>query len=99
MLSELVHEQGDNTAALDYGQEALRVAQMSESRFNEAIALSAMGKALLGLGRPDEAASAHVQALAIRRELGQPHWAAADLAGLAQAALTQGKSVEAIAHV
>src|SRR5262249_40092102 len=99
MLSDLMHEQGDDTTALDYAQDALRVAQMSNSRFNEAIGFGAMGHALIGLGRPEEAAAAHRQALAIRRELDQPHWAADDLAGLARAALSQGNTVEAMTHV
>jgi predicted ATPase/class 3 adenylate cyclase len=99
MLGDLMHEQGDDSAALDYGQEALRVAQRSGSRFNEAIAFSVMGRALIGLGRPAEAAANHLLALEIRRALGQPHWAADDLAGLARAALSQGNTVEAITHV
>jgi hypothetical protein len=72
---------------------------MSDSRFNEAIAFSVMGRALIGLGRPAEAAANHLLALEIRRALGQPHWAADDLAGLARIALSQGNLPEALTHI
>jgi tetratricopeptide (TPR) repeat protein len=99
MLADLMHKQGDDVAALAYSREALQVAQISDSRFNEAIALSMMGYALLGLGQPAEAAAAHQQALDIRHALGQPHWMADDLAGLARVALSQGNLPEALVHI
>jgi hypothetical protein len=37
LLSDMTHEQGEDIAALDYGQEALRVAQMTGSRFSETV--------------------------------------------------------------
>jgi hypothetical protein len=58
-----------------------------------------LGHALLGLGRPTEAADAYKQALNLHREKGQHHLVAEPLAGLARVALAQGDRTGALAHV
>jgi tetratricopeptide (TPR) repeat protein len=98
-LSLLYHHLDDNEAALRYGQDARRVAQEADVRAEEARALAHTGHALFGLGRFDEAAEAYQQALNIRDELDQPHFAQEPRAGLARVAMEQGKLAEAYAYV
>ncbi|MFN2155699.1 MAG: hypothetical protein ACK2UX_10725, partial [Anaerolineae bacterium] len=58
-----------------------------------------MVHALLGLGRPAEAARSYWQCLARHREWGRRHLIVEPLAGLARVALAQGDLVAALAHV
>jgi class 3 adenylate cyclase/tetratricopeptide (TPR) repeat protein len=60
--------------------------------FNESVAegLVWLGHAWLGLGQPEKAAVAYLEALDIRRALNQSNLAMGALAGLARAALVQG---------
>ena len=60
---------------------------------------STLGDALLGLGRPVEATTAHTSAINIFRELGLSHEVCAALAGLARVMLEQGGITAALAQI
>jgi tetratricopeptide (TPR) repeat protein len=96
----LSHHLGDEGAAREYGQQALRVMPTTDSiQAVEVIyAYTVLGHALAGLGLTAEAADAYRQALTLHRERGQ-HWHVEPLAGLARVALAQGDLTGALAHV
>jgi tetratricopeptide (TPR) repeat protein len=98
-LCLLSHHLRDDEAALERGQQALLIAQGTGSHPRQAMALLNLGHALAALGRLAEAADVYRQALAIRRELSQPHLAVEPLAGLARLALAQGERTQALARV
>ena len=94
----LFHHLGDDEAARHHCEQALLVGQGISGTVN-AGPLTVLGHALLGLGQPGEAADAYRQALALRRELDQPHLATEALAGLARVSLVQGNLHHAQAQV
>jgi tetratricopeptide (TPR) repeat protein len=98
-LGLVAHLTGDDHAAREYGEQALQLADKFAHPHQKGYALTTLGHALLGLGRPVEAADAYRQALALRRELDQHHLAPEPLGGLARVALAQGDLPQAQAHV
>jgi DNA-binding SARP family transcriptional activator/class 3 adenylate cyclase len=97
---------GDDEAAEEYAQQAQHLAHDLRDRHIEGealgiwgIALVALGHLLASLGQLTEAVDAYRQALEIRRELNQPHWAMEPQAGLASISLAEGDLVQALAHV
>jgi len=97
-LSLLFHHMGEDEAALEYAQQALQMAQNRGDRSRQGVRLICLGHALAGLARLDEAGDAYGQALALVRELGQPHRSVDALAGLARVAFVQGDLRQAQAH-
>jgi len=98
LLALLFHHMGDDEAALAYAQQALRLVRNLGARNQYGEALLHQGHALVGLARLDEGRDAYREALALRRELGQPHKAMEVLAGLARVCLAQGDLPQAQAH-
>jgi tetratricopeptide (TPR) repeat protein len=90
---------GEIQAALDNGQQAVKIAQEIGARPTQAYALTFLGHILVGLGDLDEAAATYRQAIALRRELDQLHWALDPLAGLTRVALMQANWPQARAAV
>ena len=103
----LDHHRGADEDARGHSQQALQIAQDLGDRSTQAYALTILGHALAGRGRPSagsgqapaEAFAAYEQALALRRELGQPNLALEPLAGLARVSLAQGDVTSAQARV
>ncbi len=98
-LARLFHHQGDYAAAERSSGEGLAVAQRTEDLWLQGWAWTNRGYALEGLERWGEAGTAYVQALEIRRKLGEPNLAAEPLAGLARLALAQGQIEPALGYV
>ncbi len=98
-LSLLYHHLDDNQAAREYGHKGLRIAQDIDDRRGQGWLLDCLGHALTGLGQLDQAADAYEQALAVRRELNQPHLVTESQAGLARLALIQDKNDRAQEYV
>lgn len=98
-LGLLAHHERDDAAAGEYGQQALHLFQQIGERSNQALALTYLGHARLGLGRLKEAAAAYREGLALRREFEQLHLATESLAGLARIALAQDELAVALGHV
>ena len=97
----LSHHLGDDRAAREYSQQALRVIPNPDTVFAVELiyVFAVLGHALAGLGYPAEAADAYRQALNLRREREQHHLAVEPLAGLARVSLAQGDPAGALAHV
>ena len=91
MQGLLAHHRGDHPAAAALGQAALDALSRTGDLPGQAAAWTVLGHAAAGRGAPEEAAAAYTQALALRRQLEQPHLAAEPLAGLARCALAQGQ--------
>jgi tetratricopeptide (TPR) repeat protein len=89
-LGLLFHHMGEDETALGYAQQALKMAQDQRERWCQGESLICQGHALTSLSRLDEAGDAYHQALALTRELGQPHRSVDALAGLARVAMAQG---------
>jgi len=90
---------GKIQAALDNGQQAVKIAQEIGARPTQAYTLTFLGHILVGLGDLDGASAAYRRAIALRRELGQLHWALDALAGLTRVALMQANWPQARAAV
>jgi len=98
-LGLLSHRLGDDNSACEYSQQALLIAQEIGDRDMQGHCQTYLGHALAGLGHLAEAADAYGQALALRRELGQPNLAMEPLAGLARVSLAQGEVAQAQGRV
>jgi predicted ATPase/DNA-binding SARP family transcriptional activator len=98
-VSLLSHHEGDDLAAREQSKRGLAIAREIDDRLNQGWLLDTYGHALAGLGDLDQAADAYQQALALRRELAQPHLAAESLAGLARVALQRGNVDAAMEQV
>jgi predicted ATPase/DNA-binding SARP family transcriptional activator len=86
-LAHVSHRQGESQRALQRGQEAMERAEEIGERRAQGYAWTIVGEVLLHLGRLADAELAFRDALALRRELGQPNLAMESLAGLVRAAL------------
>lgn len=96
----LVHSRENSfQTAQHFCDQAVSLAQTMAARPTLAYALTCLGHVLNRAGSPDKAAMAYQQAVDLRRRLGQTHWLADPLAGLAQAELAQGHLAAAQAHV
>jgi tetratricopeptide (TPR) repeat protein len=98
-LCRVYHDLGDDQAAVEHGQRALRVAREIDDRLRQGLVLTHLGRALAGLGRMDEAAASFREAAAVHREMAHPHLSVEALAGLAEVVLTQGDGEQARALV
>lgn len=99
ILGGIMHHLGDDETARECCDQALLVSQDVDDAFVPPLALTRLGRALVGLGRLDEAADAYRKALALHREFQEHHRANEPLAGLARTALAQGDRHQAQAHV
>ncbi|MCK6626235.1 MAG: tetratricopeptide repeat protein [Anaerolineae bacterium] len=97
-LALLSHLTGYNEAAYDYGQQAEQIGQKVGSPDIRASALTHQGHAQAALGRPSGAAESYHQALTLRQEIGQLHFAREILAALSRTSLAQGNLVQAQAY-
>ena len=93
----LCHVIGDNPTALEIGEKALALSQ--ELPQVRATALTNLGHVLADSNHFDNADEKYKQALEIRRKLMQSHLATEPLAGLAQLALAQNNSNEALTYI
>jgi DNA-binding SARP family transcriptional activator/Tfp pilus assembly protein PilF len=98
-VSLLSHHEGDDLAAREQSERGLAIAREIGDRLGQGCLLDSLGHALAGLGELDRAADAYHQALALRRELDEPHLAAESLAGLARVALQRGNVGAAMEQV
>jgi predicted ATPase/DNA-binding SARP family transcriptional activator len=100
-LGLLSHHLGDDGGAEAYVQQTLEVGLSLDMGWSVDLiyVFCVLGHALLGLGRPAEAARSYWQCLARHREWGRRHLIVEPLAGLARVALAQGDLVAALAHV
>jgi predicted ATPase/DNA-binding SARP family transcriptional activator/Tfp pilus assembly protein PilF len=88
-LALLSHLTWDNEAAYSYSQQAEQIGQEIGSPEIRASALTHLGHAQVALNFLQEAAESYRQALTLRQELGQLHYALEILAGLSRTALAQ----------
>src|SRR5690606_18595794 len=93
--SLLLHQEHQDQAALDAGQQGLRLFAELSDDVGQAYARTEIGHALAGLLRWDEAEAAYRQALSMRRTLSQPHLEMEVLAGLIRINLAQHEPIEA----
>jgi tetratricopeptide (TPR) repeat protein len=98
-LGLLHHQMGDDVLGYDYSQQSLLLTQALSHPTSQGYALTSLGHALVGLGRPSEAAAVYQQALILRRELGEDHLAMDSLAGLARVFFLQQNATKALAHI
>jgi tetratricopeptide (TPR) repeat protein len=94
-LALLCHLTGHNEAAYDYGQQAEQIGQKIGSPEIRASALTHLGHAQVALSFLPEAAESYRQALTLRQEMGQLHFALEILAGLSRTSLAQGDLAQA----
>jgi tetratricopeptide (TPR) repeat protein len=95
----LGHLTGHNETAYDYGQQAEQIGQKIGSPEIRASALTHLGHAQAELGFLPEAAGSYRQALTLRQEIGQLHFAREILGGLSRVTLAQGHLEQAQAIV
>ena len=88
----------EKSQAIEYGQNAVRIAQNIGARPTQANAWLFLGHIFLETERIEDAESAYQQSLNLRCELGQKHLIAEPLTGLAEVAYLQGKMHEAKAY-
>jgi len=98
-LSILYRDQGDYRAALEYAQQAVQAVRQSDALLFQAMAWVALGNALEGLERLEEAADAYQQILAMRSELSLYDLIVDSLAGLTRVLLAQDDLAQAQTHV
>jgi predicted ATPase/class 3 adenylate cyclase len=94
-LGLLAHHLADDRAAEEYCRQALLIFQKIGELHMRGFALTFLGHALTGQGYLAEALDAYRQALALRRDLKQPHMALDPLAGLARLSLIEGEPAQA----
>ncbi|MFK0244343.1 ATP-binding protein [Amycolatopsis azurea] len=94
-LAHIRTKLGDHEGALEAGT-ICRDLYQDVDRDGEATALEAMGTALSGLGRHDEAITAYTQAVAILEDLGDDYDAAKTLVSLGEAHDAAGDRVNAV---
>ena len=97
-LALLWHLMGRNETACDYGQQAEQIGQKVGSPEIRASALTHLGHAQAELGFRPEAADSYRQALTLRQETDQLHFAREVLAGLIRVALAQSHVAQAQAY-
>ena len=90
---------GDPQSACDYCQRAVQIAQQVGAPYEEGLALTQLGYAVLSLGQLSQAADIFRQALTVRRKLGNLSLAIEPLAGLASISRAQGDLPQAQAMV
>jgi diguanylate cyclase (GGDEF)-like protein len=86
----LAHFQGEYGRAVEYGEESLRISREQGNREYEGYALTYLGHAWAGLGRPEEARRSYQAAYDLRTGLHQYAKSLDALAGLARCAWTAG---------
>ncbi|MBE7469693.1 MAG: tetratricopeptide repeat protein [Anaerolineales bacterium] len=94
-LALLDHLTGHNETAYDYAQQSEQIGQKVDSPDIRASALTHLGHAQAALGRLSEAAESYHQALTLRQETGQLHFAREILACLSRTSLAQGNLAQA----
>jgi tetratricopeptide (TPR) repeat protein len=87
---------GDDDSARQHCQGALTIQREIGDRRGEGYSLTYLGHALIGLGELEAAAEAYEEAIQLRRELGQYSLLIDGWAGLAQIAMAQGHSDQAL---
>ena len=95
----LCHHLGDDEAALENCQQALGIARDVDARWEEGLALTVLGHALVGLERLEEAAAAYRDAQDLGQELGHLSMEMETLAGLARISLAHEDLSQAQAQV
>ena len=98
-LAYASHRQKRPQEALQRARQALEQAEEIGERRAQGYAWTVLGDVLAGLGHLAEAESAYNQALALRRELGQPNLVTESLAGLIRVALARDELDQACAYV
>ncbi|HSD82709.1 MAG TPA: AAA family ATPase [Anaerolineae bacterium] len=98
-LAISVRHLGKPQSAYEYSWRAVHLAQQVGAKYEEGLALTHLGHALVDLGQLTQAADIYRQALAVRRELGNLNMLIEPLAGLASVALAQGDLAQAQAQV
>jgi flagellar biosynthesis regulator FlbT len=91
----LLHHQQKDTAALETGEQGLRIFEELSDDVGQAYAWTEIAHAQAALQKLDEAVAAYEKALALRRALAQPHLEAEVLAGLIRVDLTRQQLDEA----
>jgi tetratricopeptide (TPR) repeat protein len=98
-LSAYAVAQANYSDAHAHASSAVELARRLNDRSAEAWGLTYQGHIWLETGLAKEAEETYTASLAIRRELDQPVLALEPLAGLALAALAQGRPTESLQHV
>lgn len=90
--------QGDTEAALDFAERSTRISRTTGHAVFAAVSLTDVAVALRRLGRAEEAAAAHAEAVEILERTGEPHWLARSLLAYAESCLAGGDRVAAARH-
>jgi tetratricopeptide (TPR) repeat protein len=98
-LGLLDHHLGDNAAAQVVSRQAAQIMHQLGDRYYQAIALTVLGHALVGLAQWAAAVEYYQQALTLMRALQLDHRTVEPLAGLARAAQAQGRLIQAQSYV
>lgn len=95
-LSTISRMQGDYQQALADAQQALQIFEAINSPYGKSHAWLRIGHALAGLDRPNEAAAAYQNAIALHQQLGNTKLGLEPQAGLARVRLAQGEPAQAL---
>ncbi|MEJ2210276.1 MAG: tetratricopeptide repeat protein [Anaerolineae bacterium] len=98
-LAYASHRQKRPQESLQRARQALEQAEEIGERRAQGYAWTVLGDVLAGLGHLADAESAYHQAIALRRELGQPNLVTESLAGLIRVALARDEPGRACAYV
>ncbi|MFB7241799.1 hypothetical protein CW362_00235 [Streptomyces populi] len=90
--------QGDAEAALDFAERSAGTSRTTGHAVFEAMSLTDAAIALRHLGRAEEAATGHAEAVRILERVGEPHWKARSLLAYAEACLATGDKDTAARH-
>lgn len=94
-LGLLFHHVGNHRLACEHSRRAAHIAQQIGAKYEQGLALTHLGHALLSLTQLDQAAAAYGQAITLRRAVGDLELVMEPLAGLAAVALAQGNLTQA----
>ena len=98
MASEIYHTLGDDSKALPYAEEAIKIEEQLGRKPKLTIRLSQKGSALLGLHRYQEAEALYRQIIPDLKEMGDYHSYAIALNRLGMSLLCQKRQAEAIPY-
>ncbi|MBO4893192.1 MAG: tetratricopeptide repeat protein [Prevotella sp.] len=98
MASEIYHTLGDDSKALPYAEEAIKIEEQLGRKPKLTIRLSQKGSALLGLHRYQEAETLYRQIIPDLKEMGDYHSYAIALNRLGMSLLCQKRQAEAIPY-
>ncbi|MFD8542683.1 ATP-binding protein [Streptomyces sp. NPDC059649] len=90
---------GDAEAALDFAEQSAEINRTTRHAVFEAISLTDVAVALRHLGRVEEAAARHAEAVRILERVGEPHWRARSHLSYAESCLTTGHRDAAARHL